>query len=68
MKPLGACRHLCNKAWLFPPPVEGEADFNPEATPSWCEETHDAIGPDGGDVREDCCTRDRPCFRPRVEL
>ena len=66
MKPLSACRHLQNKAYFCDAePKEHVDDF---ATPFWCLESHDAVGPDGEAVDSECCGPDRPCFKPEVEL
>jgi hypothetical protein len=67
-KPPTACRYLNNKAFALPLPMEEEGEPRPFATPFWCLETHDAVGPDGGEVSDRSCGPDRPCFRPEVEL
>ncbi|MGH7163649.1 MAG: hypothetical protein ACREID_09200 [Planctomycetota bacterium] len=68
MKPLAVCRFLENKAYHVPPPPGKEEGLTPPSTPFWCAKTHDPVGPDGGDVRDDRCVRGRSCFRARVEL
>jgi hypothetical protein len=70
MKPPDACRFLSNKAYFFHPPAEqSEAtEPHPLSTPFWCLKTHEAVGPDGGDVADSCCGPDRTCFKPEVEI
>lgn len=71
MKPLTTCRYLGNKAFSFPPPLEGyadEADNEGLTTPCWCDKTQHALGPDGDPVDLDCCAKGRPCFVPEVDL
>ena len=71
MKPPDACRFLHNKAWFYPPPAEPPPpDAEPEdrATPFWCLLTHEPVGPDGGDVDQDCCGPTRRCYKVNVEL
>ena len=67
MKPLTACQFMENKAYYFPP-IAGETEPDIPTTPSWCLRTHDAVGPDGGDVCDDACAAGRECYAPEVEL
>ena len=69
MKPPSACRHLNNKAYfLLPVPNDDKAHETPRCTTFWCGHTLQPIGPDEGDVREDCCGPGRDCYEPEVEL
>ena len=81
MKPPDACYFLCNKAYFFTPPEafsdkpvlkdSGNADDTepqPLSTPFWCLKTHEALGPDGDEARDDLCDAGRTCYRPEVGL
>jgi hypothetical protein len=68
MKPPTACHYLCNKHYFFPPPVDPADEPDELTTPFWCQKTHDAVGPDGGDVGDRCCGPDRPCFKREVDV
>lgn len=68
MKPLDSCRHIQNKAFFFPPPVEGYDEMRTLATPCWCIRSHEPVGPDGGEVSLERCDRKRPCYEPYVDL
>ena len=71
MKPLDACKHIQNKSFFFEPLPEGspELELHEElSTPCWCLKTHEAYGPDGGEVWLNVCTRARSCFEPEVEI
>ena len=68
MKPHTACYFLENKSYTLPPPPEG---FDPNevlSTPCWCNQTQEAIGPDGEMVDVDGCVPQRACFRPEVDI
>ena len=71
MKPIDACRHLQNKAFFFAPLPEGSPEHalhEELSTPCWCLKTHEAIGPDEGDVWIESCKRGRKCYEAEVEL
>ena len=83
MKPPDACYHLCNKAYFFTAPEAfkdkpvlkhsngtGDQDVEPQplSTPFWCLKTHEALGPDGEEARDDLCDATRSCYRPEVTL
>jgi hypothetical protein len=72
MKPPTACYYLFNKVYAYPAPAdprEAAAELaRPKGTPFRCLKTSEAFGPDGAKLGEDCCTPDRACYRPEVEL
>ncbi len=68
MRPLTACKHLQNKAFFFPPPVEGYDEELGLRTPCWCIRTHQPVGPDGGEASLERCDKSRTCFQPAVQL
>jgi len=69
MKPRHACRHLENKAYfLLPSAGEAQEPDRPCSTPFWCARTMQPIGPDEGDVTDECCGANRPCYQPEVDI
>lgn len=69
MKPPEACYYLENKSYFLNPPADGFEDPDePLSTPSRCQRTHEATGPDGERVCPSLCAPGRGCYRPEVEL
>lgn len=68
MKSHDACYYIQNKAFFFPPPLDGDRAGEPLSTPCWCLRTHEPVGPDGVEVTVEACRPGRACFRPEVQL
>jgi len=71
MKPIDACRHIQNKSFFFDPLPEGSPELEQHrelSTPCWCLRTHEAFGPDAGEVWLNVCVKGRACFEPEVEI
>lgn len=68
MKPLHVCRFLQNKAYFMISSATPQPEERAPGTPFWCATTHEAVGPDGKDVRDDRCLKGRGCYRAQVDL